>query len=110
MLATVPATLGRWRLEISSAQIETRQRYSVSGKWATPQDCVGATLDVHITVNFSLHSIVLAKRPKKTGGSSKKSSFESELTNVGRKSVKGLRYKYVYDLYVNSKSIRYIEC
>ncbi|XP_067937758.1 probable ATP-dependent RNA helicase DDX27 [Watersipora subatra] len=33
-----------------------------------------------------------AKKPRKKGGA-KQSSFEAELTNVGRKSVKGLRYK-----------------
>ena len=35
--------------------------------------------------------LFVAKKVKK--GSGKKSSFESELTNIGRKSVKGLRYK-----------------
>ena len=35
--------------------------------------------------------LFVAKKVKKSSG--KKSSFESELTNIGRKSVKGLRYK-----------------
>lgn len=41
---------------------------------------------------------IVAKKQKRKGP--KQSSFESELTNVGRKSVKGLRYKYVDLLYI----------
>jgi len=39
------------------------------------------------------YMILSAKKLKQIGKKGKGSSFESELTNVGRKSVKGLRYR-----------------